>query len=467
MKNLLAISAGFVLVFFLLRALEAQTPEQQRRIEEEKRKALEKTELEILKGEGRIPFDYGGWINYRFDDYKDDDNDSSTRDTLDYTSSQDIRIWLRATLKPPADATYENEHSLYIRLKDLIIARRPEDVNKDFDHDGPHLDYAFCVLDLRPFWFEIGRRYFSVGQGISYSNVNDGIELLASLKDWNIKALISHSLPHEDNIDTSVPGYTKKSDRIFYGLEATYLGIANHGIYGYSLAQKDNSDEEPEDPLHDYTYNSQYIGLGSQGKITPTIHYWVEVIKEMGKSRIYTTAEKKDIDAWALDLGLSYDLNIYSHPNFSFEYAFGSGDSDRVSVTDTQNGNTSGKDKNFLYFGYLPTGNALSPRLSNIYFYKIATLFKPLEKIRNFRDLSLGIDYYRYYKHKSAGGIYDADATVNSDDVGYEIDVTCSWQILSDLGISIEFGHFQPGKAYSASSNDPEEYFSSSLTLTF
>lgn len=144
-----------------------------------------------------------------------------------------------------------------------------------------------------------------------------------------------------------------------------------------------------------------------------------------------------------------------------------SGDSDRIDVTNTQNGNTLGKDRNFLYFGYLPAGYAFSPRLSNIHFYKIGILLKPLEKYYSLRNLTLAIDYYRYYKDKRTGGIYDTDASMNDKDIGSEIDLTLSWQVLSDLKWVLQYGNFNPGKAYPDSANNNEKYFSLELTYTF
>lgn len=403
-----------------------------------------------------------------YDDYNDDDNDSTSVDSLDETHSLDFRFWTKATLRPPASALYQNEHSLYVRLKDLHINREPDAINSDDDHDGPHIDYAYLTLDLRPIWLEIGRRYFSVGQGIAYSNLNDGVELYASPQNWNLKTFVSRTLSHEDNIDTSIPGWDLGSERFYYAIETTYLGIPDQGIYSYFLMQRDESDEDPHDPDYDYIYDSEYIGLGAQGKILPNMHYWAEGIRETGKSRVYTTNDKKrNIDAWGGDFGISYDLDVYSHPNISIEYAFGSGDSDRTSVTDTLNGNTFREDRNFLYFGYLPAGYALSPRLSNIQFYKAGVLLKPLEKYYLFKNFSFGTDYYRYYKDKKEGGIYDTDATNSDKGIGNEIDLNISWQIISDLSCSVQYGHFWPGDAYPDYSDDSENYLAAGATFTF
>ncbi|KPK96693.1 MAG: hypothetical protein AMJ95_12785, partial [Omnitrophica WOR_2 bacterium SM23_72] len=256
-------------------------------------------------------------------------------------------------------------------------------------------------------------------------------------------------------------------DRYFYGLEYSYLGFPSQTLYSYAVIQRDESNERPEDPSHDYQYNSEYFGVGSRGKIAPEFTYGVEVIKETGKSVIYDTDEKKDVDAWAARFKMTYQPAVYSRPRLFFEYAFGSGDSDRVSVTDTQNGNTSGKDSNFLYFGYVPSGFALFPLLSNLHLYRVGVSTRPLEKYRVFKNFSIGVDYYRFYKHKAGGGIYDPQASEDNHDVGSEIDVTLGWRIFSDMGFSIEYGHFMPGKAYPDSSNDSQDYFSISTTFTF
>jgi len=454
-----------VLLFFAVAI--ARASQDSRRIEEENRASLEQTELEIVKAERRVAFDCGGWLNFRYIDYKDDDNDSSSRDSYDYDYYADMRIWLKATVRQCADLLDENRHTFYLRLEDLREVRRPTDTAGGSDHNGPHVDYAYAVLDFRPLWIQAGRRYFSVGQEIAYSNVNDGVELLFFVDDLELKAFVSQTLPHEDNIDTSVPGYLKGSSRNYYAIECAYSGFFEQNVYAYFLAQRDHSDEEPEDPVNDFTYDSEYIGMGAKGDIYSALHYRAEIIKETGSSLVYGTNEKRDVDAWGGLFGLDYEPEIYSHPTISFQYAFGTGDPDRINVTDTQDGNLVGDDTNFLYFGYLPTGYALSPVLSNLHLYNAGVTFKPLEKFYMFRNFELGVNYYRYYKDRPAGGIYDIDATEWDSDVGSEIDLNLTWQILSDVGCELQYGHFEPQDAYPASTNDSEEYLSISAIVTF
>ncbi|MBI3323782.1 MAG: alginate export family protein, partial [Candidatus Omnitrophica bacterium] len=151
------------------------------------------------------------------------------------------------------------------------------------------------------------------------------------------------------------------------------------------------------------------------------------------------------------------------------EFAFGSGDPDRQSVTDTIFGNRFGADNNFLYFGYLRTGYALSPRLSNLRMLKAGLALKPLDRSRrwNLRELTTTVDLYRYYKDEPEGAVFDPQASEADDDVGTEVDLTLSWPMLSDCTLDIEYGHFIPSAAYPPATSNHTQYFAVSLTTTF
>ncbi len=469
-KNLLKarpLFFGMGAILFLSNVSFAQESRQKRRVEEEKRNILDQLPAQTLHETQKILYEYGAWFNYRFTNFNNDDNDRSRDDALDEKSSWDNRLWFKAAFRPRGAENPSREHLLYVRLKNVYDERSGVRPGARFDYNGPHLDYGYLVFNFSPVWVELGRRYFNLGKGIAYSDVNDGIQINFKKPRWNIGLLLSQTLPHEDNIDLSIPGALKKSDRKFFGLGVGYAGIRHHQVYGFTLAQKDESNEEPPDPDHEYTYNSQYFGLGSRGTWGKYFDYWIELIKENGTSRVFGTNEKKKVDAYSIDSEVNYSLSLYSHPRFTFEYALGSGDKDRESVTDTEFGNSQGKDRSFLYFGYLPTGYSLSPRLSNLYLYRTGLKFYPLEKYRSLRNLSFEFNYFRFFKHQAAGGISDLEATQNSRDIGQELDTRFSWQILSDIGVTIDYGHFAPGDAYAQRANDTQEYFSVSVTHTF
>ena len=448
-------------------ATPLRADQQSQRIEEIKRRALDQAASLHTQEWNRLFFEYGGWLNYRFSDFNDQDNDGSTTDTLNNTQLTDLRWWLTATLNPPQDAGHQREHYFYLRLKDLYVIRSGDAPGARYDIEGPKVDYAYGILNYTPLWLETGRRYFNVGQGLAYSNVHDGIQLNYKIPGWNFGAFASKSLPHEDNIDTSVPGFDKKGERYFYGAGLGYAGIKNHTLYSYALVQRDESNDYPESATSDFTYNSEYYGLGAKGIFADKWNYWVELIKQGGESQIFNSSKSADIDAWGASTQLHFKPHVPLNPTIRMEYAFGSGDKDRTNVTDTEGGNTSGTDRNFLYFGYIDTGFALSPRLSNLHMFKAGFSLNPFERFWDMRNFALNFNFYRFLKTQSQGGISDTEATELSSDIGTEIDFEIDWQIASDLNLTLEYGYFMIGDAYPESADENESFFSASLTHTF
>lgn len=456
-----------VLMMVASAAAFAETEQSSRRVEETKRQLLDEAPSRTVAHVDRFSFETGGWINYRFSDYKNSDNDKSSEDDLSRTSWGDLRCWGRFIYRTEEMAKEKQQHSFYIRLKDVYTARSGVAPGERFDNRGPLLDQAYGTIDLRPWKVEAGRRYFNIGRGISYSGVHDGIQINYLKPGWNIGFFLSRTQPNESNIDTSVPGYEKGSLRYFSGLGVGYAGIKGHQIYGYVVAEQDRSREKPEDIDQDYNYNAEYYGLGAKGQWNRHWPYWVEVIRETGKSREDSAAVKSDIRSWAMDAEQKYLTLWRSGLALSAEYAVGSGDSDRASVTDTVGGNWEGRDRNFLYFGYLPTGIALAPRLSNIRMARLGADVNPFYFMKALQKMALGIDYYRYWKDRTAGGIYDSDATVDARSVGHEIDLRLDWRVRSWVLWSAEWGHFMSGKAYPDSQSTSTDVFSSSLTVIF
>ncbi len=452
----------------------SQMTERDRVIEDEKRKDLAKTEERILLEEKKFYLDHGGWISTNFVFNSNDDNSQDKTDIPYHTEDVDLRSWVRGTFLGVLEDMPENDFYFYLRWKSDWLFKDPSDTSVavySSDFDGLRLDMGYANFDFRPmFNLKAGRQYLKLGRGIAYNNVHDGIEVSGSYSKFEGKAFVSKTPVHEDNIDYSVPGYDRGSDRNFTGLEATLLTIAGHKPYAYLLFESDSSEEDPDDAAHEYDYDANYIGLGSKGQLIKDMRYWLEVIRETGHSYRYSNVDSREkIKAWALDTGLSYYWNVDSHPIFSLEYAYGSGDPDRVNVTNTINGNIEDDDTNFLYFGYYPSSFALAPRLSNIRVFGLGASFKPLELSgkKDAGDFQLGTKLYLYRKNKSEGGISDVDATTKKSEIGYEIDVYSSWRIFSDLIWSLQYGHFHPGKAYPTTANDNENYLFTNLVFVF
>ncbi len=467
-KSLFLIFAIAILPpFFLCRPSLAAISEEMRLEEQEKIKELEKLKAEPQKGK-KVSVKFGFWFSTTYRDYKNLDNDETLDDLVKYTWLQDARLWM--------NMTFLDKHSAYVRIKDYYLRRGVGDGYTGIgdDNKGPELDMGYFRLNFRDNKYlsgdlAVGRQYIYLGRGITYSNIHDGVRLNAYFKKCFLKLFYTRNKPREDNIDVTVPGYDKQGKREFIGGEIAYTTLKNFVTYAYFLLQHDREDENT--PQQNYNYNSQYIGAGFEGRLfNKKLEYWFEAIKEFGTSytdTLLVPLAKKDVDAWALDAGVRYRWKHVLKPSLELEYAFGSGDKDRLFVTDTQGGNMEGKDKNFLYFGDFFAGYALAPRLSNLHIWKIDFSLKPFNYFKFGKNITAGLKYYVYRKDKPAGGIYDEEGWANSHDVGTEANGYFYWKLYKNIYLSSRYGIFFPGGAYADSQNNSTKYFYTSIILTF
>jgi len=450
---------------------ETRISEGARTTEEEAVTDLKKTE-EPLKKEADYTLTYGGWITSYFWHLDDLDNDKIEEDWISDMFLHDFRLWAKMEL-------YQT-FTTYARIRYYHV-ERDEAADYTSDKDGlygPYLDMCYAIYDLKPkhnipFNITAGRQQLKVGRGIAYSDVHDGVQIESVVnKLWLLKAFASRTKPHDRNIDYSVPDYKRQNDRRFWALEAAYTGIEKKVIYAYSLLQRDRTDKNTEDTAQDYDYDSEYYGIGVVGEPADNIKYWAEAIKEYGETHndtSQTTNAKADVDAWAYNIGGKYRFNSRMHPVIEAETSFGSGDKDRQRVTNTTNGNISGDDDAFSYFGTFSAGYAFMPRLSNMFIHKAAFSLKPFEEHKKFKlnEIAVGGKYYFYHKHKSTGGIYDTDATVNQRFIGQEVDLYLYWKLRKDLYYSMRYGIFFPGSAYPNEANRRSEYLQIRMTYLF
>ncbi|MDQ7779611.1 MAG: alginate export family protein, partial [Planctomycetota bacterium] len=158
-------------------------------------------------------------------------------------------------------------------------------------------------------------------------------------------------------------------------------------------------------------------------------------------------------------------------PNFSLQYLHGSGDENRMSVTNTIRGNLGNTDdENFLYFGHVLTGYSLAPAVSNINIIRFGASANFLEKCETFKDMEVGFNYFNYWKDEREGGISDFRALVRlgrpeNRDIGDELDFYLNWRIFSDLTFTVRYGTFWTGDAYE--DDVRRDFLALGLTLSF
>jgi hypothetical protein len=437
-----------------------------RRVEEKKREILDEAPSREIVNLPDHSLEFGGWVNYRFTDYKNLDNDPSIEESIRRSLRADARVWGKFTRKDPSN-TNSSEQYIYIRLKNLYTQHSGAAPGERYDNRGPLLDYGYWGFDHKPWKVEVGRRYFNIGRGIAYSGVHDGVQVNYQRPGWNFAGFVSQLPPHTDNMDTSVPGYDKESRRYFAGAGIGYAGIKGHQLYGYTVIERDHSREDPDDPFQDYGYDAQYFGVGSAGEWAKGCPYWLEVIRETGYSREDIFNAHSNISAWAFDAEQKFVTAHASGLTFSIEAAAGSGDNDRLDVNKTINGNGAGRDRGFVYFGYLPTGIVLSPSLSNLRMLRAGIELNPFYRVKTLSSLSMGVDLYHYWKDRTEGAISDLDAQNAKRDIGQEVDLRLDWWVTERVLISAEWGIFMPGKAYAPPVDARSEAVSVSMSVIF
>jgi hypothetical protein len=435
--------------------------------ERDRRDALEAERLQLQP----FTLEYGGWYRFSYFSFEEPTGAGIPSNNVSLRNN-DLRFWMSANL--------EDIHYVYTRFRLGFVDFSHGDSFEGNDHDteGLNLDMAYYRLDvtkaLKRYWgmsapvslqMQVGRQYFNVGTGLVYSDIADGVQMFVGAPLWNVDLFMSESIHSEDDVDRSLPN-PDQSHRTFAGAQFNWTGIDQHVPYVFWVVQRSHNPDS--DIFQDYDYDSQYLGLGSHGQlVVPGLRYYGEVVWEWGlSSPTGVPAGHDEIEAFAADAGLDYYFDCHTKPRIGVEYAVGSGDSDRVSPTNTIGGNLPGtNDNNFLYFGFINTGDALAARLSNLEFLRVGGSLRPFEGNPCLDHLELGANVFHYWKDEAQGGISDFRADRADEDIGTELDIFLHWQILSDLALGMRFGTFFPGDAYTRGSD--RAFFVTNVTYSF
>ncbi len=450
-----------------LSLLAEEDPPQGRLLEEERRRVLDET-IDISQ---EFEYDFGGWIRGEFITF----DDAPYRDTRTLRF-YDLRLWGRARVAeiPRVSAR------LLMQYTDFNKGDQYGHSQNDFD--GPNLDQGFYEIDLSAavgmtkLTGRLGRQFFQVGRGIALNGTMDGLSIEGETGGWGFKALGAHTIISMDDIDSSRPDHDD-SHRIFAGasVEGPDLGLHTRP-YAYGLVQRDlNGSDPPGSGTIEFGYDSEYWGIGLRSQPTTFLSLRGEFVFETG--RCYPdpftvtdgSTESDPIRAQCLDLLAEAHPDLPLGLRFSAEYLWGSGDADRLSVTNTVFGNEAGTtDEGFLAFGYVNTGIALYPRPSNLHILRVGAAGRPLEGLgRLLEAFDVALDWFYYMKDEKTGAISDARADLPEAYVGMELDVSVTWRPLSDVLASVRYGIFLPGDAYSSATDDTRGFLSASLTYMF
>jgi hypothetical protein len=437
------------------------------RLEEERRRTLDLT----IEKSGPLDYDYGGWIRSEFIRY-DDEPYKDTRTLRFY----DLRLW--------GSARVADVHRFYARVLFQYIDFNSGDQYGLHENEwrAARLDQGFYEVDLSgpgsalgatALTGRAGRQFFQVGRGLALNATMDGLVVEGRGSLLGVKLLGARTITSTDDIDHSRPE-SGDSHRLFYGAEVSLLTFARYQAYALGLVQRDLNTAIHDEPGENFKYDSEYWGFGVRVEPLPYLRLRGEFIYETGQSHpdpatvTDGAAKGEEIRAQSLDLLAELWPSLPWNLRCSAEYLWGSGDADRGSVTNTVGGNVSGTDdRGFLAFGYQNAGLALFPRISNLHVFRFGVAASPLAEPSSFGTLDVAVDVFCYRKAKAAGAISDLRADLQNADVGWELDVSVIWRLLSDLMIEARYGRFAPGNAYSGATDQDRNFLSLSLTYMF
>jgi hypothetical protein len=461
------LAAATALVLFTsspARAQEAESFIRQQQLLDER---LAEQRRDMAPADALFDVQWGGWIDYYT--FHFDDGVQKSR----LFQRPGLALWSRIV----AD---DGAHEAFARVRLSFNHFQPGDeVDRQSDWEGPNFDRAWYQIDIGralrltdpadPYQMKvkIGRQEVTFGTGYALDLPLDAVTFDAGLDEFQVRGLFGKTPGSTSNIDRSPP-VDSHSNRNFFGVEIRYNGFANHVPFAYALWNQDHTDERPQDLFQEYSYDTQYFGIGSRGSLAHNLNYWAEGVYESGRSYGSGDFRQRDyVDAWGLDAGVEYLWDHPMRPRAMFEYMFASGDQDRLgSPSSARGGNFGGReDTSFAAFGYRDTGIAASPTLSNIHVWKVGGSFAPLPEHELFRDLELGTNWFVYHKNRAAGAISDPTADNRAGYAGWEMDYYLNWRLASDLSWTVRWGAFFPGHAYS--DRETRHFVFSGITWSF
>jgi hypothetical protein len=448
----------------------ASEVERVRLIQDQKRRELGKTEFLQVPSSGETQLDVGGWTTFTLLDFRDDDRSKRTPDAIERLALEDVRLY--------AKVAHKDGHKFYGRLRmlDFDFHTRPG-VPEPFTkaQEGVEVDLAYvdiALSDDKRGYARVGRQVVFAGRGLVLASELDGGNLEFKSKKLDGRVFYGQTIDRDPDIDTSITGFDRgATKRDFWLGEMEYRVASGARYYTYLLVERQGGRSlAAAQNRVDFDYDTEYVGLGTTGRFDPLLHYYLEVVHQGGETMVdLAGGPRVSIDAAALVSGLLYYPEWDWKPQISLEYAVGTGDPARGSVTNTFGGKrTVSSDTNFNYFGVFDGGLALSPRLSNLHIFRLGYQAKPFPKgDRIVPGLLVGTKLSYYMKEEKDGVISDALAVRATHDVGFGADVFAGFRPVSDFSVFFQYGRFVPGDAYAPTASDTSNRMLLSSTLNF
>ena len=330
-----------------------------------------------------------------------------------------------------------------------------------------------------PFDFNIraGRQFVTWNSGLVWSNDIYGAKIKASWEALSFESIVGVSARSGlYDFDVSRPNYDSDTNRHIWGIRGQYEISPEIAPFVSYLVQTDHNDDSVVLPFFGQTefgYDSQYLSFGTDGSIGNQFLYTLEICHESGTG--YSTPiigpvgpiqTEENIDAWAGILNMVYLLRDDQLTRFEMTLGFGTGDGDRLTSSSTIGGNWPGSPDNaFNSLGYINTGLALAPSMTNLLMARVgASTGIPINPRRP-DDLRIGTDFFLLGK-TSTGSPISAPSTL-SRYVGWECDFRVDWRITSDVSFNFRYGLFVPNGGNPAPIDQVRQFVYGGISYAF
>ncbi len=310
----------------------------------------------------------------------------------------------------------------------------------------------------------VGRQFVNWNSGLVWSNDLYGAKMRLGMDKLSIEGLVGVSARSGlYDFDISRPDYDTDTNRHTYAVRAQYELSPELAPFISYFLQRDHNDDRsvlintglgpPIVPV-EYHYNSNYLSFGSNGSIGNQFLYSLEMVHESGDglstpfiNRAGTAwiQTEEHIDAWAGVLNMVYMARDASLSRLECTLAFGTGDGDRLASASTLGGNQTGSgDRAFNSLGYINTGLALAPNITNLLMARVGgSTALPINPKRP-NDLRIGLDVFLF--GKTTVGAPTSVPTTNHRWIGWETDIRIDWRITSDVNFNLRYGLFIPNR---------------------
>ncbi|MBN2190921.1 MAG: alginate export family protein [Candidatus Aureabacteria bacterium] len=368
-------------------------------------------------------------------------------------------------------------------------------------------------LYYSPLTLKVGRQYLNYGTGFMISDKEkfwnfDAVKAVLDFYPWTldlIYAKLAENTDREFQVANSATAaiFDTRRDWDLYGANLRYSAdFWNIEAYVFGTQNTTDTSHYANSALRTaYTSYTNGVGWANvQGRLVPSdlapsvvgirgdvrpveqLDIWGEFTYEFGNrgaiARWATDndrtiqnpleeANEIDLEAYAVDCGLTYTFDWTWEPAITLAYTFASGSSDNVTEeTDSAGNRIRSWDKKshafYPLFDYDYYGYAFSPMLSNIHIFNAGLSVLPLENVE------VVLDYYHYEQDKNnqcelgaSAGLYpvvgnpfmdnggvSAPTNGKEKSLGDEIDVTINYDYSEDVSVQLIAAYFIPGGAF-------------------